>query len=261
MTDAEPPVTPEGGDDRTTPRPPTPGAQAASRARRIGGRPAPSPRPAPSAEEDLAVESALAAGSTDRPAAAVSTVKRTAVADEPPAATGDDAAVLRRRLDRLRWIPAVVTGVAAVVLAVLLVVMSHGVWWAKPSSSAVRDEVLAAAKTCLAKTNSYDYRKLDEAEAAGLACATGKFRDSYKQSMESVVKKLAPERKAVQEVQINKAGVESVSKDGTQWVVLIYGQQKVTNTTTQQPRFDLLSARVTMDEVGGKWLISALSAA
>ncbi|HEU4656873.1 MAG TPA: FIST N-terminal domain-containing protein, partial [Capillimicrobium sp.] len=35
---------------------------------------------------------------------------------------GDDAAALRRRLDRLCWIPAVVTGVAAVVLAVLLVV-------------------------------------------------------------------------------------------------------------------------------------------
>ncbi len=236
-------------------RAPSPGAQAASRARRIGGRPSPRPRPAPSADEDRSVAAAEASGRV----ATVTTTAPTPVA--PPAAKEDDTETLRRRLDRLRWIPAMVAGIAVAALAASILALSHGVWWATPSASATRDEVLAAAKTCLARTNSYDYRKLDQAEAAGLACATGRFRDSYKQSMETVVRKLAPERKATQEVQVDKAGVESVSKDGTQWVVLIYGQQKVTNTTTQQPRLDILSARVTMDRVDGKWLISALSAA
>lgn len=260
-------------------RRPSPGAQAASRARRIGGRPRPSPLPAPGTEPehadtdtDIGPESGTDTDGTDEAAAAtVSAEKKVrekpaTVADSPetaPARTEDEAEALRRKLDRLRWLPAGMAALLVAVLAIAIVVASHSVWWAKRSDSEVRDEVLAAAKTCLAATNSFDYRKIDEAEAAGLRCATGKFRDSYKQSMDTVIKKLAPERQATQTVQVNKAGVASVSKDGKQWVILIYGQQQVTNNTTakDKPRLDILSAKVTMDRVGDKWLISALAAA
>jgi hypothetical protein len=129
--------------------------------------------------------------------------------------------------------------VGAVAVAALLGVglwLSHGVWWAKPSADArrseVRGEVLAAAKTCTAALLSFDYRSLDVSEKAGKNCSTGQLNKDYVTLMEQTVKKIAPQTKTVQQFQTIKAGVTSVSPDGKQWVVLVYGQTSVNNTST-----------------------------
>ena len=145
-------------------------------------------------------------------------------------------------------------------LAVFCVIQGKGVWWDKAHVADERTQVLAAAKTCIAATTSYDYRKLKDSEAAGVTCSTGAFATQYKQAMETVVAKLAPQSQTVQTFQIAHAGIESVSDDGKQWVVLLYGQQSVTNKTTgaTKPRLDILSARATMVKVGGSWKVSKL---
>lgn len=263
-------------------RRPSPGVQAVSRARRIGGRPSPgarpSPRPSPRRQGEDADSPARDADApaddsdvTDRAAVggvdAVDDVDEQAGADEDVVAEGrpsrTETARLRRQIDRLRWIPAQVAAAAVVVLLALCIWQSHGVWWAKPthdSGTQVRQQVLAAAKPCVAAIVSYDYRALDASERAGQACITGAFKNDYTKAMETTVKTLAPQTKTVQVFQIAKAGVERVSPDGKQWVVLLYGQQQVTNTVTakDKPRLDILNVEATLNQVGNKWLVSSI---
>jgi hypothetical protein len=264
------------------------GAQAASRARRIGGRPSPGPRPSPRpAAEDAATTSDELDGPTPpRPsraargarAAAAERSAKAAASDTsligptaPPVSDGDgrkprsdaDTERLRRQVERLRWIPAVVAGVLAAAMLVLCVWQSHGVWWGKQQHddrSQVRQQVLAAAKPCVAAIVSYDYRKLPASEKAGQACITGAFKADYTKAMETTVKTLAPQTKTVQVFQVAKAGIERVSPDGKQWVVLLYGQQQVTNSSTakNKPRLDILNVEATMNKVGNKWLVSSI---
>ncbi|MGI8761517.1 MAG: hypothetical protein ACR2LF_09560, partial [Jatrophihabitantaceae bacterium] len=181
-----------------------------------------------------------------------------AAADEPR----------RRRLDWrslrpvwLRWAPAALAGVVAVALAVVCVVTSHGVWWATSSTNVIseRGQVLAAAKSCMATMNTYDYRKLPQSEAAGLACTTGKLTSQYQTAINTVIKPQAVKVQFTQTAQVNNAGVESVSPDGKQWVVLVFGQLATTNSSTGSttPRPDVFSARATMQKVGSKWLVAA----
>ena len=58
------------------------------------------------------------------------------------------------------------------------------------------------------------------------------------------------------QAQTDGAGVETVSADGRQVTVVVFGEQKVTNTSLSAPRIDLFRVRATMDLVAGHWLVS-----
>jgi Mce-associated membrane protein len=240
-------------------RPPRPGAQAASRARRIGGRPLPGPR---SAADEAAARPTLEKAGRRPKAEKV---------EEPAQRAAGSAAATRtaprpqpRRLEaqdgRLRWIPAVVAAAALVAALVLGVWQSHGVWWGSFSSdrAQTRTQVLASAKTCTAALLSYDYRKLDASEKAGTDCSTGQFQADYKKSFETV-RQLAPQKKTVQTLQIARGGVQSVSDDGRQWVILLYGQLSYTDSATKTPRLDISTPVATLQQVGGRWLVTNLA--
>lgn len=231
----------------TEPNRPNPGANPARRARRIGGRPTPAPKAAVPSEE--------------------------ATAEPAPVRLDKPTAPSRVRTDVVRslplaWFPAAVLGTAAVLLLGILIWFSHGGYWDKPDTNSAgspsateQQQVLAAAKTCFATVNTYDYTKLDDALAAGEKCTTGKFSDDYKLAFQTQIEALAPKRKATQTAQVNKAGIVSISPDGKQWVILIYGQLHITNSDTAKsnsPQVDPAGAVVTMDHVGDKWLISKL---
>lgn len=264
-------------------------ARPTSRARRIGGaRPAPRPGPvAPDddggpvdADDSGAVDADYESGPVD--------------ADEPARprreapVTGPDHAAAGATSGAPRWIPGLITlaaAAAAVVFLVLGAVVSHGVWWGTGNATAgERGAVLAAAKSCMATMNTYDYRKLDEAERAGLACTTGQLTDQYRTAMEKVIKPEAAKIQFTQSAQVLNAGIESVSPDGSQWTVLVFGQLTTTNSATaatptpgaaastapsgappaggapdigsNPPRLDLFSARAVMEKVGGRWLVA-----
>lgn len=176
------------------------------------------------------------------------------VVDEPAAESGPG---------RLRWLPAGILAAAAIALLVLLVIASHGVYWAKSGDAASaraakQEQVLAAAKKCFATVNTYDYRKLTGLVAKDLACTTGGFKTDLQTALQTTILAKAPKLKAVQTAQVNRAGIISVTPDGKQWTTLIYGQLVQSNTTTAKtaPRTDLFGAIVTMDQVGNEYLIS-----
>ncbi|MDP9118221.1 MAG: hypothetical protein M3O28_13355, partial [Actinomycetota bacterium] len=183
---------------------------------------------------------------------------------EPKAPREIDPDSRDRRLRGLRWAPAVVAGLAVLAMLALGAWQSHGVWWGSrlhDSRAQVQQQVLAAAKPCTAAILSYDYRNIPAALAAGEKCVTGNLKTQYVQVMNQTVKVVAPQTKTVQTFQVAKAGISSVSADGKQWVVLVFGQETVTNSTTAagSPRLDLSSAVVTLNKVNGQWVVSNLT--
>jgi hypothetical protein len=166
----------------------------------------------------------------------------------------------------LNWAPAGVLVAGALVMAVLLVVFSHGVWWGPepgraPSAAKVgqvRDQVQAAAKSCVAATNDYSYTALDAYETKALACTTGQFTSKLRSTIENVVKKNAPGIKAKQTTRISRSGIQSVTPDGKQWTILVFGQLSVVNANYPDGRTDPFGALVTMENSHGKWLMANL---
>jgi len=241
-------------------RRPSPGPSAASRARRIGGRPLPGPRPP-------------AAGSGEPPSGKAAQAPKAATKTAPPPAPKptrqpaprtSDVAALQRRLDRLRWIPALIAAIAVLAAIGVGAWLSDGVWWGSKISSnrsEQQQQVLATAKACAVNLLSYDYRNLDDSQKKGDQCATGDYRTQYDQTFNSIVRKLAPQRKATQTLQIANGGVQSVSGDGKQWVILLFGQQSYSDNTqsSSTPRLDVATFAVTMTQIGRVWLVSAMN--
>jgi Mce-associated membrane protein len=247
----------EAGPTRPRPKP----ASAASRARRIGGLPA----AAPTASESPA-QPAVSSG--QRRAVPEPKAPKAPKAKEPNAPKAPRTPRALRSLDGVPepdsialWIPSIVLSAAAVVMVVLIAVAGHGVYYGKSATSnsqrtAFSEEVLAAAKTCMAAINTYDYRRIDVAESAALACTTGKFTASLKKVFDTTIKPKAPAVKNIQTAKVNRAGIQSVSSDGKQVNVLLFGQLSVTNVSQTTPRIDVFGTVVTLDKVGSKWLIA-----
>jgi hypothetical protein len=269
---AKPAVGAASGDEQATgaapagPTPPrAPSVSAAARARRIGGRVGPRPSPGTIGDPadtaaDTASEEAIAPGAAAPPAAAdrpVTLSKR-----EPAAGDGDDVAAPTSVAvvpAWLRWLPAELLTAGAVAMAILMIVFSHGVWWGRPDGNTVREEMLAAAKTCVAKTNTYKYTDLPKYSAAVKQCTTGRLTGQINRTISTVIKKYAPTLKATQTAQISRGAIEAVSPHGKQWTVLVFGQLSVVNSNDPKGRTDPFAAQVKMEKVHGKWLMSGLT--
>jgi hypothetical protein len=163
-----------------------------------------------------------------------------------------------RRSQLLRWMPAIVAGALVVALAVLDVLLLQN-WRDQPGKAERREQLVATVNGAVADVLSYDYRHLDTNEAAAAAQLTGKFKDQYVASMNTTIKPKAPADKAVVVGEVGSTAVTSVSGDGKQAVMLVLGQQTVTNATQTTPRYDPVSLRVTVTLVHGKWLVSDLA--
>jgi hypothetical protein len=245
-------------DDEQPARRPSP----TSRARRIGGRPVPQPsaRPKPSTDESSAPV-APPRPTVDKPTPPRPDLRKSS--DVPAVSDVADDPAAQRTGDRVRWLPAGILAAAAIAVLVLLVIASHGVYWAKSDYSGARaakqEQVLAAAKQCFATVNTYDYRKLTGLVGKDLACTTGGFKTTLQKALQTTILAKAPKLKAVQTAQVDRAGIVSVTPDGKQWTTLIYGHLTLSNTTTaKSSRTDLFGAKVTMDQVGSQYLISSV---
>jgi hypothetical protein len=230
-------------------------ASAAARARRIGGRVSPGSQatadPAEGADGADSTASAVRSG-----AAPVKLSKRAAEDGSEPTASPAPQIVVPAWL---RWLPAGVLTAGAVAMLVLMIVFSHGVWWGRPAASAVREQMLAATKTCVADTNTYKYTALDKYTTAVHKCTTGRLTSQIEKTITTVIKKYAPTLKATQTAQISRGGLEAVSPHGKQWTVIVFGQLTVVNTNDPKGRTDPFAAQVQMEKVHGKWLMSGLT--
>jgi hypothetical protein len=163
-----------------------------------------------------------------------------------------------------QWIPAGVLAAFAAILVVLVAIAGHGVLYAKDGGSgsqrnAFSQQVLAAAKTCLATINTYDYRKLAASEKAALACGTGKVTTNTSDFYKNTLSVQAPKQKPVQVAQVNRAAIQTVSANGKSVTVLAYGQLSITTTGLTAPRTDIFGVTMTMQKVGKKWLVAVFN--
>jgi len=184
------------------------------------------------------------------PAAALST--GTALADpvEEPEAP---ASSHRPRLVAPLWLAALLAvlallGAAAVGLAVTLP--------GGDGSQSERDQALSAAKTEVPVILSYDYRHFDADQAKAKSMLTGRAVADYSKAMATSVQPAVVKNKAVVQAETDGAGVEAVAPDGHQVTVVVFGEQKVTNSSLSAPRTDLFRIRATLDLVDGHWLVS-----
>lgn len=222
-------------------------AAAGVEAEGTGPRPAPGRRPGtPRPAADPVIEDGVTAGTSGR---ATATLAKPA--DRPAAGRTGLGATARRRL------LLTLSALAIVLLAVNVVLLLIPVH--KSSSNADRDQVLSAAKSDTALVISYNYKTIDADAAKAVPQLTGAFAADYQKSINTVIKVQAPKLKAVVEGQVDSAAIEAVSGDGKQVTVIVFGQQKVTNSTLAQPRTDLVRLRVTMDRVGNGWKIAQIA--
>jgi len=241
-------------------RRPTPGASAASRARRIGGRPMPGPRTGAEVGDAPAPKPTASA---TKPPKTQKTPKPAKPSKPARPARPADAAALQRRLDRLRWIPACIAALAVLAALGIGAWLSDGVWWGNKiqnNRTQQSQQVLAAAKSCAVALLSFDYRNLDESQHKGDQCATGDYRTQYDQTFNTIVRKIAPQRHATQSLQIANGGVQAISSDGQQWVILLFGQQTYADNTQTSgtPRLDVATFAVTMTKINGAWLVTKM---
>lgn len=117
--------------------------------------------------------------------------------------------------------------------------------------------VLAAARTDLTTAESYDYRSLGHDLAAALAVTTGEYRQQFRRAFTAVVESQARRRHIIQSVRVAGAGIETLSADSRTATVLVAATLHVTGTSVD--RVDPVQAQLTLESVGGRWLISALS--
>jgi Mce-associated membrane protein len=127
---------------------------------------------------------------------------------------------------------------------------------ARSGSVSQRDQALSTAKSAVPLILSYDYKNFDADLAKAKAQLTGRASTDYVQAMTSTIKPAAIKAKVVVQAQTDGAGVETVSANGNQVTVVVFGEQKVTNTALSAPRIDPFRVRATLDRVNGHWLVS-----
>jgi Mce-associated membrane protein len=199
-------------------------AVALSRARRIGGAPAPTPTPqVPQPRRPRFRRNA-----------------RRAV-----------------RIHRGRLMVVVLAVMLASLVAVDAVIGVGGTH--RSSAAEQRQAAVATAKAGSAALLSYDYRHLAADEAATLGYATGDFKTQYLQVMRTEIESKAPGEKTVVVGQVVSAGIEAFDRAGTQATVLVFAQQAITKTGQPTPTLYPLQLRIVLDQVGGRWLIAQVT--
>jgi hypothetical protein len=258
----------DGGGAGDARRPGSAAARAASRARRMGGAARPSsgsagqPGAGPTVPSgDTGTDTAAA----DGPGSATSR-GRVAGARRPSPGSLSRAEVraeaareaAARRADWRRWIPAGVAAALVVALAIADVVLLQD-WRGQPTRPERREKLLATVDAAMTKVLSYDYRHLAADASAAELSLTGTFKDQYVASINSTIKPAAPSAHPVVVGEVGWSGITSVSDDGQQAVLLVLGQQTVTNVAQKTPRSDPVTLKVTAQRVHGTWLISNLA--
>ena len=149
---------------------------------------------------------------------------------------------------------------AFVILPVIAMLLGAAAGYLKWEDSSRRDadtarnEALAAAKDSTVALLSYKPDTVEKDLGAARDRLTGTFLDAYTQLVNTVVIPGAKEKKISALATVPAAAPVSAKAD--QAVVLLFVDQTVT-VGADAPTNTTSSVRVTLDKVGGRWLISA----
>ena len=128
-------------------------------------------------------------------------------------------------------------------------------WKKLDDINSARDTALNAARSDAVAIASYDYRDIDAYFASVKEITTGKFAGQYAES-DSDLRKVLTKSKSIVEASVLDAAIESATAKKV--VVLIFIDQKVSNTATSGSATDRNRMRLTMTLVGERWLVSDL---
>ncbi|GAA2146290.1 hypothetical protein GCM10009844_22160 [Nocardioides koreensis] len=154
-----------------------------------------------------------------------------------------------------------VPGWALAVLAVLTaasVGVAAWLWFEVPSDAAVQESTRAAqgaAERAIGPILSYDYRHLDEDQAAAESYMTSGYRDDY-DKLFAVVKQNAPGIRTVVTGKVVSSGIVRSGSDRVE--VLLFVDQPTTNKQHKTPVVYKNQVRVQMEKVDGDWLVDCL---
>lgn len=132
---------------------------------------------------------------------------------------------------------------------------------APDATAHARHDAMHAATVAVRDLLSYDYRTLDTDVRKAKADTTGAFAQQYAQTAGQLLGE-AKQLKAIVQASVGLPGVVSAGRD--QVVVLVFVDQASVKQLPGQKapttRIDQSRVQLTMTKVGGKWLVSALSA-
>ncbi len=144
-------------------------------------------------------------------------------------------------------------------LPAMALILALGAGFFKYVDSSVRDGDTAGKESVQAATAStiailsYSSDKVKQQLNDARSLLSGDFRDSYTSLINQVVIPGAEQQQISSVATVPRAG--SVSANPTHAVVLVFVNQTVT-VGTSPPTATASSVNVTLDKVGGKWLIS-----
>ncbi|QZY29543.1 J domain-containing protein [Nocardioides coralli] len=216
-------------------------------------------------ERRAAYDAQLAAEVADRPeatqdadeaGATVPAEPAAPAAAAPAAATGP---VAERPTPAWRDRPVPTWLLVAVALLAVLSVGLMSYLFTQPSEASVEEAAASArsaAEEAIVPVLSYDYRTLEEDQAAAHAFLTDDYRQEYDRFMEDVVTANAERTEAAVEVEVVTSAVVRASADRAE--VLLFVNRPTTNAETEEPKVFKDQVRVRLEKVDGEWLVDCL---
>jgi hypothetical protein len=116
---------------------------------------------------------------------------------------------------------------------------------------------VAAATAEIPAVTSYDYRRLDDALAAGLSVTTGSFRGAFRNTITGLTA-TAKARRVVRDFQVLDAGMGALTADRREGKVLVFGRETVTDRDTPAGGTALVTLCLTLRRAGDRYLIKDL---
>lgn len=206
-------------------------------------------------QEDVSeMEVATPASPAPAEASAAGAETSSPTAKKPKGGAKKRAKQLERQRSRL-IIALVVAVVAAIALAVTTVVLAFSVRHDDHLNS-LRRSAASTAQQYAVEFSTYDYRNLDADFNTILSRMTPSFRADYEKTVPQL-KALVVQLKGTASGTVQGVGVTSVSSKTA--VVLIFIDQKVSNTNLKTPRVDARRLHMTLQRSKGTWLMSELT--
>lgn len=143
-------------------------------------------------------------------------------------------------------------------LAVACVALA-AIAWSKPSPRAIEDQARAAqssAESATAAILSYDYRNLDRSEQAAESAMTATYRSKYAKLFQQI-KANAPTTQTVVTTNVVDSSIVRADQDRVQVLVLV--DRPTTNKLQTTPLVYQDHVTVTMERVGGDWLVDDMT--
>ena len=153
-----------------------------------------------------------------------------------------------------RWVVPTWLLIGVGVLTVL-VIAAAAYFWTQPSDSSIEEstrEAQSAAERAIVPVLSYDYKTLDDDQAAAQAAMTSDYRKEYDRSSRWS-RRTRPSTGTAITTEVIASGIVRSGEDRVE--VLLFVNQPTTNKQQKDPVVFKNQVRVTMQLVGDEWLI------